>query len=86
MQYTYQTQGVCSQEMHFTIEDGILTDLDVIDGCSGSLAGIARLVEGMPVEQVIERLSGVRCGEKATSCPDQLAQALQAAIAQGEQG
>ena len=76
MQYTYQTRGVCSQEMHFTIEDGILTDFECSGGCSGNLQGIARLVRGMPVDQVVDRLSGVRCGDKATSCPDQLAHAL----------
>ena len=80
MQYAYQTRGVCSQQMYFTIEDGILVDLTVAGGCSGNLLGIARLVQGMPVEEVIDRLSGLRCGEKATSCPDQLAQALKAAV------
>ena len=82
MQYSYQTRGVCSKKMHFTIEDGILTSLEVVGGCAGNLIGIARLVEGMPVDEVIERLSGVSCGGKPTSCPDQLAQALQAALKQ----
>ena len=82
MQYAYQTRGVCSQKMYFTIEDGVLTDLKVAGGCSGNLMGIARLVQGMPVGEVIERLSGLPCGEKPTSCPDQLAEALKAAVGQ----
>ena len=80
MQYSYQTRGVCSKKMRFTIEDGVLLDLEVAGGCAGNLMGIGRLVQGMPVEQVIERLSGLTCGDKATSCPDQLARALQIAL------
>lgn len=80
MKYRYQTRGVCSQEMYFTIEDGILTHLEVAGGCSGNLIGISRLVEGMPVEEVIARLSGVSCGDKETSCPDQLARALRGTL------
>ena len=64
--------------MEFEIEDGVLHSLRVMGGCSGNLQGIARLVEGMPVDEVIRRLEGVRCGFKATSCPDQLAKALRA--------
>ena len=76
MQYTYQTQGVCSKAMCFTVEDGIVTGLSVQGGCNGNLQGIARLVEGMPVEEVIARLEGVCCAGKVSSCPDQLALAL----------
>ena len=76
MQYSYRPRGVCSQEMDFEIEDGVLRNLRVLGGCSGNLQGIARLVEGMPVDEVIRRLEGVRCGFKPTSCPDQLAKAL----------
>ena len=80
MQYSYQTRGVCSKQMYFTIEDGVLTELEVAGGCAGNLLGIARLVEGMPVDEVIARLSGLSCGDKVTSCPDQLAQALRGAL------
>ena len=80
MQYSYQTRGVCSKQLYFTIEDGVLTGLEFAGGCSGNLSGISRLVEGMPVDEVIDRLAGVQCGEKQTSCPDQLAQALRVAL------
>ena len=77
---TYQDrpQGVCSQLMEITVNVGILEDLQVLGGCSGNLQGIASLVRGMKVEDIIQRLEGIRCGRKATSCPDQLAQALKA--------
>ena len=76
MKFTYRPKGVCSQLMEIEIEEGRLTGLKVMGGCDGNLQGISRLVEGMEVEEVIRRLEGVRCGRKATSCPDQLAQAL----------
>ena len=76
--YQYRPQGVCSQLMEITVNDGILEDVQVLGGCSGNLQGIASLVRGMKVEDVIQRLDGIRCGRKATSCPDQLAQALKA--------
>ena len=76
MNITYRPKGVCSQEMHIEVEDGIVRRLEVVGGCSGNLQGIARLVEGMSVEEVVSRLEGIRCGFKSTSCPDQLAKAL----------
>ena len=76
---TYRPRGVCSQLMDIEMEDGVVRSLKVTGGCSGNLQGIARLVAGMKVEEVIARLDGVHCGMKATSCPDQLAQALKAA-------
>ena len=72
----FRPRGVCSQRMEIAVEDGIVRSLKVTGGCNGNLQGISRLVEGMPVEEVIRRLDGIRCGFKATSCPDQLAQAL----------
>ena len=76
MKYTYRPKGVCSQMMEMDIEDNKLKSLKVTGGCSGNLQGIAKLVEGMDIDDVIHRLEGVRCGFKSTSCPDQLAQAL----------
>jgi len=82
MIYTYTPRGVCSRKMTLEIEDGILKSLKVEGGCSGNLQGICKLVAGMPVEEVIRRVEGIRCGFKSTSCPDQLSQALKAALAQ----
>lgn len=76
MEYSYKTKGTCSREIHFEIEEGIVKSVEFIGGCNGNLKGIGSLVEGMEVEDVIERLEGITCGFKPTSCPDQLAQAL----------
>ena len=81
MQFDYKTQGTCSQRILFEIEDGKLKNVQFIGGCNGNLKGIGSLVDGMDVDQVIARLDGTTCGFKATSCPDQLAQALKAAKA-----
>ena len=77
MKYRYRTQGTCSQMIEFDVTDGVLSGVTFYGGCDGNLKGIAQLVEGMKVEDVISRLSGIRCGVKSTSCPDQLAKALQ---------
>ncbi len=79
MTYTYRPRGVCSQLMEFELEGNTIQSLKVTGGCSGNLQGIAKLVEGMEIDEVIARLEGVRCGSKRTSCPDQLAQALKQA-------
>ena len=79
MQYEYQTSGTCSRSILFEIEEGKVRNLQFIGGCNGNLKGIGSLVEGMDVDEVIERLSGTTCGMKSTSCPDQLAQALKKA-------
>ena len=76
MTYEYTPRGVCSRKMILTVENGILTDLEVIGGCNGNLQGISALVKGMPIDEVIKRLDGIRCGMRGTSCPDQLAQAF----------
>ncbi|WP_300672996.1 TIGR03905 family TSCPD domain-containing protein [Desulfoluna sp.] len=76
--YTYQPQGVCAKKIDFQIEEGTVKNLVFTNGCPGNLEGIQRLVEGMPVEDVIARLKGITCGKKATSCPDQLCLALEA--------
>ena len=77
--YEFKTSGTCSQRILFDIEEGKVKNVQFIGGCNGNLKGIAALVEGMDVDTVIERVQGVTCGMKKTSCPDQLAQALIAA-------
>ena len=76
MQYEYKTKGTCSQRIFFDVEEGKVKNVQFVGGCNGNLKGIAALVEGMSVEEVISRVEGIRCGMKATSCPDQLAKAL----------
>lgn len=80
MTITYRPKGVCSRLMRVEVEDGIIRQVEVQGGCSGNLQGISRLLVGMPVQQTIERMEGVRCGGKPTSCPDQLAKALRQAL------
>lgn len=78
----YKTTGTCSQAIEFEItEDNKVHGVKFIGGCSGNTQGVATLVEGMDVHEVINRLEGIRCGYKDTSCPDQLAKALKGAIA-----
>ena len=72
----YIPKGVCSRQINVEIEDGVLKDVEYIGGCNGNLKGIAALVKGMKVEDVIDKLENIKCGMKNTSCPDQLAQAL----------
>lgn len=81
MQFEYKTKGTCSQRIFFEIEDGILHNVQFLGGCNGNLKGIGSLVEGMPAQQVVERLEGTTCGMKPTSCPDQLAKAIKEALA-----
>ena len=76
--FHYQTQGTCSTDIELRVEDGILQDVSFYGGCNGNLQGISRLVKGMPVDEVIRRLEGIRCGYRPTSCPDQLCRALHA--------
>lgn len=78
MQYSYKTKGTCAQRIDFDVDDGIVSNVRFVGGCSGNTQGVAKLVEGMKVEDVIAKLEGIRCGYKATSCPDQLAKALKA--------
>ena len=79
MQFEYKTKGTCSQRILFEIEDNKLKNVQFLGGCNGNLKGICSLVEGMDVDEVIARVDGIHCGMKATSCPDQLAQALKQA-------
>ena len=80
MQFEYRTRGTCSQRILFEIEDGILHNVQFLGGCNGNLKGIGSLVEGMPAQQVVEKLEGTTCGMKPTSCPDQLAKAIKEAL------
>ncbi|MGN0432614.1 MAG: TIGR03905 family TSCPD domain-containing protein [Lachnospiraceae bacterium] len=73
----YQTRGTCSTAIDIEITDGVIDSVTFIGGCNGNLQGISRLVKGMKVEDAISKLKGIRCGFKSTSCPDQLAQALE---------
>jgi uncharacterized protein (TIGR03905 family) len=79
MEFSYKTRGVCSQYINFELKDGVVTNVHFLGGCNGNLKGIGALVEGMKAEDVIARVEGIKCGMKATSCPDQLAKALTAA-------
>lgn len=72
----YKTKGVCSSAIEFEIEDDIIKDIQFREGCQGNTTGVAALVKGMSVDEVIERLSGIQCGFRGTSCPDQLSKAL----------
>ena len=82
MTYTYTPKGVCSRRMTVELEDGIIRAVHVEGGCDGNLQGISRLVVGMTAQDAIERMKGIRCGFRPTSCPDQLSQALEQALAQ----
>lgn len=76
MKITYRPRGVCSRLMEIEVEDGKIASVEVTGGCDGTLQGIARLVQGMDVDEAIRRMQGIRCGGKPTSCPDQLSIAL----------
>ena len=76
--FEFKTKGTCSQMIYFDVQDNKLTDVKFVGGCNGNLKGIAKLVEGMDIDDVIARVEGVTCGMKKTSCPDELAQALKA--------
>ncbi len=76
----YQTKGTCSSVIDIEVKDGVIESVAFTGGCNGNLKGISALVKGMKVEEAITRLEGIRCGFKATSCPDQLAQALKTLV------
>ncbi len=82
MKYSYDTQGTCSAQINFEVEDGIVKNVQFVRGCNGNTQGVARLAEGMKVEDVIARLKGINCNGRGTSCPDQLARALELALQQ----
>lgn len=74
--YVYKTSGVCSTEIHVDMENDTIKSVEFVRGCPGNLFGISSLVKGMNIDEAISRLEGIKCRDKATSCPDQLAQAL----------
>ncbi len=78
MKFAYRPRGVCSRLMEFEVEDDKVVSVSATGGCDGNLKGISSLLQGMPVDEVISRLEGIRCGGKPTSCPDQIARALKA--------
>ena len=86
MEIKYKPRGVCSQAIRLDLEDGVVHNVKFTGGCSGNAQGLCRLVEGMPAEEVVKRLRGIRCGFKPTSCPDQLAAALEQALAEKNSG
>ncbi|MBO5162092.1 MAG: TIGR03905 family TSCPD domain-containing protein [Lachnospiraceae bacterium] len=78
----YKTKGTCSTMIDVELKDGVIDSVKFTGGCNGNLQGISALVKGMKPEEAISRLKGIRCGFKPTSCPDQLAHALEEMIAQ----
>ncbi len=80
MNYKYKTRGTCAREISFELENGIVKNVSFYGGCNGNLKGIAALIEGKKAEEIIPLIKGIKCGFKPTSCPDQLANALQEAL------
>lgn len=77
MVYTYNTKGTCAKQIRVEVENGIVKDVEFVGGCSGNTQGIANLVRGMKIEDVIRKCKNIDCGGRGTSCPDQLACALE---------
>lgn len=77
MTKVFKTHGICSRQINIEVENDIVTHVEFIGGCNGNTQGVATLVEGMKVDDVIEKLRGINCNMKGTSCPDQLAEALE---------
>ncbi len=80
MTHTYKTKGTCSQQITFDLNDGIISNVSFVGGCNGNLQGVSKLVEGQKAEDILHKLKGIRCGVKPTSCPDQLACAIEEAL------
>ena len=77
MQYIYSIRGVCSRKMIIKVEGNTIKKVEIIGGCAGNTVGVSRLIQGMDIDEAIKRLKGIPCGNKGTSCPDQLARALE---------
>ena len=82
MTYTRRNKGTCSRQTTVVIEDGILKDIEIVGGCDGNIKGVISLCKGMKATDAIERLKGITCGFKSTSCTDQLALCIEEALAQ----
>lgn len=78
---SYNTQGTCSRKIEIDVENGVIVNAAFVGGCSGNTQGVCALVKGMTVEEAIKRLRGIHCGPRPTSCPDQLARALEQYLA-----
>ena len=76
--YSYKTHGTCSKEIQFDVENNIITECRFIGGCNGNTQGVSALIKGMDVDEAISRIKGIDCAGRGTSCPDQLAKALEA--------
>lgn len=77
MEYRYKPEGVCSREIIFDIKNDIIKELKIVGGCPGNTVGVSKLVQNRNVDDVIKLLKGIMCGDKGTSCPDQVAKALE---------
>ncbi|MCD7827403.1 MAG: TIGR03905 family TSCPD domain-containing protein [Clostridiales bacterium] len=84
MNFSYKTRGTCSTKITFDLDDGVVSNVRFVGGCNGNLKGIGSLVEGMNAEDVVKKLKGTTCGFKGTSCPDQLAAAIEEALRENE--
>lgn len=82
MMYEYKVNGVCSRSVSFDVADNKVKNVSFIGGCSGNTQGVAKLIDGMDINDAISRIKGIKCGFKSTSCPDQLALALEKALVQ----
>ena len=80
MKYVYKTKGTCSKEIIVELDNDIIKNVEFLGGCNGNLKGISSIVKGMKVDDVIEKLNGISCSGRPTSCPDQLSKALEEAI------
>lgn len=81
MEYHYKTKGTCSRSIDVELEDGRIKSVKFHGGCNGNLQGITALIQGASAEEIIQKCKGIRCGMRSTSCPDQLAHALEEALA-----
>ena len=77
MTYAYTPSGVCSTKIDLSVENGVIGSVSFTGGCSGNSQGISRLVAGMDADEAVRRLKGIKCGKRNTSCPDQLAKAIE---------
>ena len=82
MEFSRRNSGTCARSTTVTIEDGIVKDVKIVGGCDGNIKGLIALIKDMPAKDAAQRIKGIRCGFKATSCPDQLALAIEEALAQ----